>query len=178
MAQEPKIYVLMSHWKPTKSKLQIGIYLYVPMIKLKLSLDQFQMWFQCFKFFHCSLTTHINDENVQIYVETCDVKTLLYFDIFNTYFQVRLVLLGRHCTQHMLNCTELCQYMYSAIMFHFQWKLTCWNILKIVWKSFRTCEDIAIDHNATRFIEDTISSKYYNRKPSERGLKWFWNQFL
>jgi hypothetical protein len=63
--------------------------------------------------------------------------------------------------------------IYSGILLYFQCKLTCWNILKIVWKSLRICEDITIDHNTTRFIKNTITSKYYNCKPSERGIKKF-----
>jgi hypothetical protein len=60
---------------------------------------------------------------------------------------------------------------YINIFLPFSYELTCWNVLKVEWKELRTSEDIAIDHNATRFIKNPISSKYYNCKPSEMSIK-------
>jgi hypothetical protein len=62
-----------------------------------------------------------------------------------------------------------------TILFPSFFKLTCRNVLKVLWKKLRFREDISIDHNATRFIKNTTASKYHNCESLERGKRSFSN---
>ena len=57
----------------------------------------------------------------------------------------------------------------TNVLFPSFFKLTCRNILKVLWKELRFRKDISIDHNAARLIKNATASEYHNCKSLERG---------